>query len=110
MPSPNNLFYFLMANEEAIQAALAEAALSDAPNYRAIARSHNISKDTLRRRHQGLQRPAKQYHEDTQFLSPSQSTVLVSHIERLTELGIPPTPSMVRIFAQEISGKYPGEN
>ena len=50
------------------------------------------------------------YHQSRQLLNPQQEKDLVEYINQLTEKGIPPTPSMVRNFAQDICGKRPGKN
>ena len=52
----------------------------------------------------------KQRRINVLVLSNQQQKVLVEHINSLSEAGIPPTPSMVRVFAFEISQKWPGNN
>jgi Tc5 transposase DNA-binding domain len=44
------------------------------------------------------------------LLTDAQEQALISHIKRLTERGIPPTPSMVRNFATDIGKVRPGKN
>ena len=84
---------------EAIEAALASLELSDSVNYAQTAREYGVSDTTLRRRHQGKQHKAA--FGSKSLLTDAQEQVLISHIKRLSERGIPPTPQMVRNFAAE---------
>ena len=49
-----------MPNESDIQAALAEVANSDAPNFAAIAMKHKIYRSTLSRRARGITQSKKE--------------------------------------------------
>ena len=96
---------------EALEAALASLELSDSVNYPQTAKEYGVDPDTLRRRHQGKQVSRHQAtFESRSLLTEAQEQVLISHIKRLTERGIPPTPQMVRNFAAEIGKKRPGKN
>jgi Tc5 transposase DNA-binding domain len=65
----------------------------------------------LRRRHQGKQVSRHQaIFESKSLLTDAQEHVLISHIKRLTERGIPPISPMVRNFTAEIGKKRPGKN
>ena len=87
---------------EAIEAALASLELSDSVNYAQTAREYGVSDTTLRRRHQGKQVSRhKAAFGSKSLLTDAQEQVLISHIKRLSERGIPPTPQMVRNFAAE---------
>ena len=44
------------------------------------------------------------------LLTKQQQKNLVSYINKLTERGIPPTHAMIRNFAHDIYGKWPGKN
>jgi hypothetical protein len=44
------------------------------------------------------------------LLTEKQELVLVSHITRLSEWCLPPTPAMVTLWASQICGKEPGKN
>jgi Tc5 transposase DNA-binding domain len=96
---------------DALEAALASLALSDTVNYAQTARDHGVDPTTLRRRHQGKQvsRHAAAFQSKS-LLTDAQEQALISHIKRLTERGIPPTPSMVRNFATDIGKVRPGKN
>jgi len=96
---------------EALDAALASLELSDSINYAQTAREYGVDDTTLRRRHQGKQVSRhKAAFESKSLLTDVQEQVLLSHIKRLTERGIPPTPQMVRNFAEEIGKERPGKN
>ena len=96
---------------EALEAALASLALSDSVNYAQTARDYGVDSTTLRRRHQGKQVSRhRAAFESKSLLTDAQEQVLISHIKRLTERGIPPTPRMVRDFAADIGKERPGKN
>jgi hypothetical protein len=96
---------------EPLEAALASLALPDSVIYAQTAKEYGVSDTTLRRRHQGKQVSRHQAtFESKSLLTDAQEHVLISHIKRLTERGIPPTPPMVRNFAAEIGKKRPGKN
>ena len=99
-----------MATTGDIEAALAAISLQETPNYSQIARDFNVHRLQLYRRHKGLCRSINEAHEYQKLLSNPQQRVLIEHINELSGRGIPPTPSMVRVFAWEISGQWPGNN
>jgi DNA invertase Pin-like site-specific DNA recombinase len=93
-----------------IDAALADLALQDSPNYAMTARKYNINRSTLSRRHRGITVSIKEGRQTTSILSNQEEKCLISYINKLTERGIPPTNAMIRVFAHNISGKEPGKN
>jgi hypothetical protein len=93
-----------------IDEALAALALQDIPNYKRTAIEYGVNRTTLSRRHRGLCKSRGEAKEYQYLLSHQQQKVLVEHINSLSEAGIPPTPSMVRVFAFEISQTWPGNN
>jgi hypothetical protein len=93
-----------------IEAALAALSLQEVPNISQAARDFNVNRTTLSRRHRGIQQSTATQREFQSLLSNAQQDILVDHINTLSEAGIPPTPSMVRVFAWEISQKWPGNN
>lgn len=99
-----------MATTGDIDAALAALELEDKPNLSQIAREYGVNRLQLYRRHKGLCRSISEAHEHQHLLSNNQSRVLIEHINYLSGLGIPPTTSMVRVFAWEICQKWPGVN
>ena len=96
---------------EPLEAALASLALPDSVIYAQTAKEYGVSDTTLRRRHQGKQVSRHQAtFESKSLITDAQEHVLISHIKRLTERGIPPTPPMVRNFTAKIGKKRPGKN
>ena len=93
-----------------IEAALADLALQDSPNYTATAKKFNVNRSTLSRRHRGVTVSIKEGRQTTSILSNQQEKELISYINKLTERGIPPTNAIIRVFAQDISKKKPGKN
>ncbi len=93
-----------------IEAALADLALQDSPNYTATAKKFNINRSTLSRRHRGKTASVKKSKQTTSILSNQQEKELIRYINKLTERGIPPPNAMIRVFAYNISGKQPGKN
>ena len=98
-------------DEDAIAKALADLKLQDQPNIAGTARRHNVSRTTLRGRFYKTQisqaEAASKYHRR---LTDSQEEVLIGHINRLTNKGMPPTTQMVRNFAEEIIQDHVGHS
>lgn len=99
-----------MPTTDQIEAALAALALQDIPNYKRTAKEYGVCRTTLSRRHRGLCRSIQEARELQCLLSSQQQITLVNYINELSEAGIPPTPSMVRVFVFEISRQWPGEH
>jgi len=93
-----------------IEAALADLALQDSPNYTATAKKFNINRSTLSRRHRDKTASVKESKQTTSILSNQQEKELIRYINKLTERGIPSPNAMIRVFAYNISGKQPGKN
>jgi hypothetical protein len=92
-----------MATTDPIEEALADLALQESPNYKRTAKKYGVTRTVLSRRHRGLCRSIHEAREFQRLLSTEQEAALINHINKLSEAGIPPTPSMVRVFAFEIS-------
>ena len=89
-----------------LEEALAFLESSEKLNYAATARKFGCDESTLRRRHQGKHRSRQDADLTYKFkLSQQQEQALVAYITKLTARGLPPTPSMVKNFAEEI-GKF----
>ena len=95
---------------DSIDVALANLALQDVPNYTATAKEFNVNRSTLSRRHRGKTAAKASQPPSTSLLSDEQQRGLISYINELSNRGIPPTTTMVRRFAYDISGKMPGKN
>nr|POE44882.1 hypothetical protein CFP56_78934 [Quercus suber] len=93
-----------------IDLALAECHLYDNPNLSAISKVHNVQRSTLSRRWRKVTVSAQESAQNQQLLSQQQEKSLVEYINKLSEQGLPPTPSMVNHFAADIVGKLPGKN
>ena len=93
-----------------IDLAVKEAQEKDQPHVSDVARRHQVAESTLRYRLKHRTTGRLEKHQNQCLLTPIQQKVLVGHINRLTSLGIPPTPAMVTTFAYEIAGKQPGKN
>jgi hypothetical protein len=94
-----------------IKAALATCDLSEAPNYSKIATEYRVNRVTLSRHHKGLQGSREeaidQYHS---ALSKQQQLELVGYINKLIERRFPPTNTVVRNLAEEITRRPLGKN
>jgi hypothetical protein len=93
-----------------IKAALADLDLQDIPNYSATAKKYEVNRTTLSRRHRGITAAKGVLPHNNQLLSTEQLNTLVKYINELTDRGLPPTNAMVRTFARDICGKWPGKN
>ena len=93
-----------------IEAALADLALQDTPSSTATAKKYNVVRTTLARRHKGKTAAAGVAAKNHQLLTQEQLKGLIRYINQLAERGLPPTNAMVRTFASDISGKWPGKN
>ena len=98
-----------MSNADRIAAALADLESQAIPNYSATAKRHGVVRTTLMRRFTGK---TVSNHEATtehrQALNAIQENMLLGHIQRLVTRGTPPTPAIVRNFAEEIYGSRLG--
>jgi uncharacterized coiled-coil DUF342 family protein len=72
-------------------------------SYRACAKRWDVSRETLRRRHQGLQDTCAGASQQQQNLSPQQEKELVQYIKEITEQGLPPTRTMIQNFASAVA-------
>lgn len=99
------------SHNDRMEQAIADLKSQDTPNYRATAKKYDVNHTTLRRRHlgeQGTRQAAVSEHR--QRLTLAQEEVLVGHINKLTDRGIPPTPAIVRNLAEEIIQDRVGKN
>jgi len=94
-----------------IELALADLANQDPPNFMATSKKHGVARTTLRERYHGQslskQAAASKYR---QRLTLVQEETLITHINRLTDRGIPPTSRIVRNLAEEMIGGPVGKN
>jgi len=99
------------AHNTRIENALAELNSQKRVNYAATARKWGVERTTLAKRHRGETRTAEEFYSDSrQKLNSMQEEVLLDHINKLSNRGIPPTPQILKNIAEEISGKTLGHN
>ena len=93
-----------------IEAAIEDLRSQKVPKYRQTARKYGVDKATLHRRFKGLSLSVAESHELQSLLSNEQQRALITEINRLSAYGTPPTVAMVRQFASNIGGTWPGKN
>ncbi|KAM4067688.1 Tc5 transposase DNA-binding domain-containing protein [Hirsutella rhossiliensis] len=100
-----------MDHNTRIAEAIIELQSQDRPKYAETARRYNIDKSTLWRRFKGKtasNHDANSYSR--QKLTSAQEEILIGHVNKLTDRGIPPTPQMLKNIAEEIAGTELGVN
>ena len=94
-----------------IELAIADLANQTKPNYLATSKKYGVARMTLCDRFHGQslskQAAASKYR---QCLTLVQEEALITHINSLTDRGIPPTSRIVRNLAEEMIGKPVGKN
>ena len=94
-----------------MQAALADLAKQDTPNYMATSKRTGIPRKTLSDRFTELHGSQQTTNsESRQCLNDAQEEALIQLINRLTNRGLPPTNSIMRNLAEEIIGHQVGKN
>ena len=80
-------------------------------SYSATADFHDVDRTAVSHRIRGLTKTRRDatafYH---QALSTTKEELLISHINKLTDRGIPPTSQIVKNLAKEIRGTEVGKN
>lgn len=79
-------------------------------NYTQTADKYGVDRNTLSRRFKGEQVSRENAAYERSLLSKEQQKTLINYIDKICERGLPPTPFMVRNFAAEICGEWPGKN
>jgi hypothetical protein len=95
----------------AMEAALDALQLQEAPNYAQTARQHGVNEITLARHFKGEQQSRKE--ADYQYktaLTKQQEKTLIAYINKLTQRGLPPTPHMVKSWAENLCKRELGKN
>lgn len=94
-----------MVNEADIKAAISDLESQEAPNFKATAKKYNIDRTTLMRRFKGQTVPhleACSIHR--KLLTNAQEVVLIEHIRKLSDRGLPPTQKILQNLVVEIVG------
>ena len=93
-----------MAHNAQIERAIAHLEAQNSPNISATAREFGVSRETLSKRfHKKTVSRVQSTATHKMKLSPTQEEVLVAHINKLSDRGLPPTPQIVRNLAKELS-------
>ena len=90
---------------DSIDAALADLALQNTPNYTATVKKYNVVRSTLSRRHKDVTASLKSNENDSQLLSKEQTKGLINYINQLTDRDLSSINAMMRTFARDISEK-----
>ena len=91
-----------------IEEAIADLESQERPNFSATAEKYGIHRTTLSRRYRGVTSSRKDFAEETSLLSKQQSKDLANYVDKLTAHGIPHSPAIIRVFAFNLSGIWPG--
>ncbi|SMR55941.1 unnamed protein product [Zymoseptoria tritici ST99CH_3D1] len=87
--------------------ALDELRAAKVKNIAEIATRHGVHRSTLSRQYRKVNDSRARRDENNMILSHQQERTLVGYIDTLIRRGIPPTPAMVRTFAEDISKHLP---
>jgi hypothetical protein len=86
-----------MAHDAQMELAIAHLKAQKRPNIAAAAREFEVARQTLSSRFYGKSASREQATAEARLkLSPAQEEALVTHINRLSERGLPPTPQIVK--------------
>jgi transposase-like protein len=100
-----------MAHNVQIERAIAHLKEQNSPNISATAREFGVARETLSKRfHRKTTSRAQAAATHKMKLSTTQEEVLVAHINKLSDRGLPPTPRIVRNLAKELSKSDVGVN
>lgn len=100
-----------MVHNTQINSALADLESQEYINYAATARKWGVDRSTLSRRHWGdtaTIQAANSYVR--QKLTNAQEEVLIGHVNKLTDRGLPPTPQTLKNIAEGIAKTKLGVN
>jgi len=93
-----------MDHNARMTSALADLESQERINFAATARKWRVERTTLAKRFRGeigTNQEANSYVR--QKLTNAQEEVLIAHLNRLTDRGLPPTPQIVRNIAEEVA-------
>jgi Tc5 transposase DNA-binding domain len=100
-----------MDYETRMQAAISDLESQDRTNFAATAKRWDLERTTLAKRYRGqtgTREDAASYTH--RKLSDIQEAVLIKHINKLSDRGLPPTPQLVKNIAEEIIHAELGPN
>ncbi|RFU26763.1 hypothetical protein B7463_g9572, partial [Scytalidium lignicola] len=91
--------------------AITDLKSQEEPNYSATALKYGVNRTTLARRFKKIQGTREDANSETrQRLNSTQEKVLIGHINRMTDRGMPPTSQIVKNLAEEIIQGLVGKN
>ena len=93
---------------QAIEQAINDLNLQEVPNITETSKKYGVNRSTLSRRWRGKTVSTEVSHENKSLLNNQQKKTLINEINRLSAAGTPPTPAMVRVFAFNLAGVWPG--
>jgi AraC-like DNA-binding protein len=100
-----------MANSEAMDKAIEVLRSQKTPKYAEVAREFDLSRHTLMRRFKGETMPrAAAISLHLKALTTSQERELITHLNRLSDRGIPPTVQITENILFEILKRRVGHN
>ena len=82
----------------------------ETPNYAKISKKYGCDRNTLSRRHRGVQGTMAQKLKNKRLLNNTQEKELVRYINSLYKRGLPPSRQMIRNFTSKISGREAGKS
>ena len=100
-----------MDHDAQIANAIADLKAQDRPNIAATARKWQIKRETLSKRYRG-ETSSKSEAVSYAFkkLTTIQEETLITHINKLSDRGLPPTPQIVKNLAEELAKEEIGKN
>lgn len=106
-----NLLHSRMDHNAQMTSALADLESQKRTNFAATARKWQVERTTLAKRYKGKTGTVQEAISYTrQKLTNAQEEVLIAHLNRLTDRGLPPTPQMLKNIAEEIVKTKLGKN
>jgi hypothetical protein len=100
-----------MDHNARIEAAIADLESQNRKNFKATATKWNLDRTTLARRYRGETGSKQEANSYTrQRLTDTQEKTLITHINKLSDRGMPPTPQIIKNLAEEIAHVTLGKN
>jgi hypothetical protein len=94
-----------------IATAIAAIRSGEITDYSKAAEKYKVDRTTISKRIRGLTKSRKEADSlFRQCLTDAQEEILIAHINKLTDRGMPPTSHIVRNLAEEIKGAKVGKN
>jgi len=95
---------------EAALDSLKSLKLRETPNYAKISKKYGCDRNTLSRRHRGVQGTMARKLENQRLLNNTQEKELVRYIDSLYKRGLPPSRQIIRNFTSKIGCREAGKS